>query len=680
MLSRVTRGPYPFLALLAASSYLGYRAITAILLKAGRPALPLDDSFIHLQYAARLADGAFFSYTAGQGFTTGATAPLWPLLMAPFAALGVEGHDLIWVAWGFGTLAHAGVAYEAGKLASGLGGRLTGIIAALLCLVFGAFAWFAWSGMETVPLAYVLLASARLAAERIEAERPAKGSTVLLVALGLLAPLLRPEGALASLIAATALAAKPEPLGVKQRLWGLAPLAGPLVVPLTNVLLAGHATSSTTMVKWLVANPYYHETALYGAVGAHLQLLWTNIVNGGLYTAVFVPEGARPVIVLGLVATLALGWREKRLFRALAVLAIGCAIVVPTTYLSFLWNRVRYVWPFSAALLVGVACLAALLGDVAGRLARPLKALTALFGAFFIYNLAGKLDWTLADLSQSAYAIDAQQVSLGEWAAEELPEDARIGVNDTGAIAYFSQRQTFDVVGLTTEGEAPYWVSGPGSRFEHYEKMPRESLPTHFIVYPEWMACDAVLGPLLTERVVVNQSILGGVRMAAFEADYSLLGSGEHPYVSHTRERLLDHFDVSDMESEALHRYGPGWGAQETLNVVTVGRAPRDVGDLELGPLIADGGRNGRRFEQFTLSCRKGAPSTLVARLSAEVPTQVGLAVDGVPLTTLSLAGPGWAEYTVELPPCGSDGSFWVGLEALEGGSFGAYGYWLYGD
>lgn len=50
-------------------------------------------------------------------------------------------------------------------------------------------------------------------------------------------------------------------------------------------------------------------------------------------------------------------------------------------------------------------------------------------------------------------------------------------------------RRTFDVVGLTTRSEPRYWAAGAGSRFEHYEHMPRAELPTHFIVYPGGWPC-----------------------------------------------------------------------------------------------------------------------------------------------------------------------------------------------
>lgn len=679
-LERIQRGPAPFLAVLAVSAALGCVAVSGILERAGRPALPLDDAFIHLHYAQRLGEGAFFAYSPGDAYTTGATAPLWPVVLAPFSFF-LPDLAFIYAPWLLGTLAHAGLAYEAGKLAAGLGGRLAGLVAACLCLGFGAFAWFAWSGMETIPLAWALLATARLASERLETPRggSTRLATALLIGLGLAAPLLRPEGALASLIAAIALYFRPIRAARGARFGALLPLVGPLVVPLVNLALAGHVASSTTTVKWLVGNPYYRGDVLLSAILGNLRLLFTSVLDGGAWTAVFLPEGSLPVLLLGLAATLILGLRERRLPRALFVLAIAAATLAPTTYLSFLWNRVRYVWPFAGAWMVAVACLAALVGQLAARRHRALVLLTPALGALALAALVDKLDWTLADLAQSAYAIDAQQVSLGEWARDELPEDARIGVNDTGAIAYMSGRRTFDVVGLTTEGQARAWVAGAGSRFEGYEHMPREALPTHFIVYPEWMACAPVLGALLTERVVTDQSILGGVRMAAFEADWSLLGTGEAPAVDTQGKRQLDALDVSDLGSEAAHAYDAGLGAQDTLNVAVMGLAPRDPGDLTRGETIADGGRTGRTVERFVLHVPAGVPFELIARLSANEPGVVGVDLDGRPVATLALAAPGWAEHRIAMPATHGD-TIAVVLRSLDGTPFGAFHYWAYGD
>src|SRR5262249_60894756 len=60
---------------------------------AGTPGLssfPLDDSWIHLQFARNLAEGRGFVYNTGTP-VAGSTAPLWTLtLAAVFALLGVH--------------------------------------------------------------------------------------------------------------------------------------------------------------------------------------------------------------------------------------------------------------------------------------------------------------------------------------------------------------------------------------------------------------------------------------------------------------------------------------------------------------------------------------------------------------------------------------------------------------
>src|SRR5207237_2373235 len=119
------------------------------------------------------------------------------------------------------------------------------------------------------------------------------------------------------------------------------------------------------------------------------------------------------------------------------------------------------------------------------------RGVAGLVAGAFVGLFLSRMDWTLDDVAQSASGIDRQQVALGRWAKDALPASARIGVNDTGAIAYFGERATFDVVGLTSRDEGRYWVAGAGSRLEHYERLRAAdpaALPTHFIVYPEWFA------------------------------------------------------------------------------------------------------------------------------------------------------------------------------------------------
>src|SRR5262249_44735926 len=154
----------------------------------------------------------------------------------------------IFAAWLLGTLAHAAVAVEATRLARRLAGPWTGFAAGAMCLSFGAFAWFAWSGMETMALAWILLRCARLAGERCdgpaEGAPRASGGARALAWAGLVAPLIRPEGALGAALVALALVFGPRGGGgARERRWALAPALGVVALPVLHLVFAGHAAS-----------------------------------------------------------------------------------------------------------------------------------------------------------------------------------------------------------------------------------------------------------------------------------------------------------------------------------------------------------------------------------------------------------------------------------------------------
>ena len=65
----------------------------------GVPAVPLDDTYIHFQYARSFAELRPFVYTPGAAPTPGATSLLWPAILAVFWAVGLRGSWLIWPAW-----------------------------------------------------------------------------------------------------------------------------------------------------------------------------------------------------------------------------------------------------------------------------------------------------------------------------------------------------------------------------------------------------------------------------------------------------------------------------------------------------------------------------------------------------------------------------------------------------
>jgi hypothetical protein len=196
------------------------------------------------------------------------------------------------------------------------------------------------------------------------------------------------------------------------------------------------------------------------------------------------------------------------------------------------------------------------------------------------------------------------------------------------------------------------------------------SLPTHFIVYPNWFACDAVLGRELT-RAEVDATILGGREMVAYEADWSALGRGDRP-LAPPPGALLDELDVADLESEAEHAYvlGPARDADDMV----VSR-PTLRPTLEEGDTVADGFRARRTFDAFRLAL-PARPSTLVVRLISGTGATVRVEVDGHVEATFRVPPTAWREEQLAMPALAKPAV--VRLLTDAGGTFGTGHYWLY--
>jgi hypothetical protein len=525
-----------------------------------------------------------------------------------------------------------------------------------------------------VPFAFVLTRAVRRTSEWCERPPSERGRSLRaeLVVLAFAAPLFRPEGALASMVVAAALATTPaltpKKGGLRARALALLPLVAAVTPQIVSWLVTGHVRSNTAEVKLLPGNPYYVGPALLEVIRGNVRTLINVLLNGEIWSAEFLPHGSMPVAFAGLVAVVWCAWGRPLRFRAFAVLLLAVAIGAPCTYVSFLWNRLRYLWPFAPFWLVGLACLARAVGDVLGRVRPRWRVATPILAGLAAGLFATKLEGTIDDLAGSVSGIERQQVALGKWAKDAIPAGARIGVNDTGAIAYYSDHPTFDVCGLTTEGEGRYWVAGAASRFEHYERLPREALPQYFIVYPEWMAMPQVLGERLHDVTVTDSSILGGQTMVAYAAEYSLLGSGDRPWstANGVNVTVVDTLDVADLDSEQDHAYDL-LGAPDGEEVLTEALSPD-------GPVIVDGGRKERSRDRFRL--RSSNADEGVVRLEASETTRVAVTLDGAPAASFTVESGGWKEVSFPLP-AGRAANAVVEVTP-EAGTLTTYHYWFF--
>lgn len=528
---------------LAAAALLvctGYLAAELFLL--GRLGFPLDDSWIHLQFARNLAAGEGLAYNPGE-LVTGSTAPLWTALLA--LLFWLPGDVVAWTKLA-GVALHLIGVDATWRLARELGlGRGLAALAAGLTLATGPLAWSAVSGME-IPLFIALSLWGMILHLR---ERAAQGSTrpPLSFAVLALAALARPEGllllALAGLdrllvfrrvavVAGVADGSSGEPAEparpaglalarppLRPLLIGAALAAGVLAGPILVYAWAGGSVLPTTFaVKAGTSRNWIPEARLLFDI---LGILWRPQPVAALLAA-----GG----VLALVERLGTP-RDRGLLPALWLLGLPLvySAMSPGGDKLIAGNFGRYYFPLFPPLLV-LAALAlerawqALGSGVRlGRLRLPLRALlVALLAAPTLLVLvqgAGRYVQNVANVEDS-------DVAIARWLSSRLPPEALLAVNDIGAIKYLLPNRVVDLVGIASpdlrrETAAAARAGTPLAQalFEALERR----RPDYLVIFPEWfpeLAADPRFRPL--HQLVIRDNItMGGDEVVVYATPWT---------------------------------------------------------------------------------------------------------------------------------------------------------------
>ncbi len=315
----------------------------------GHLLMPLDDAYIHFQYAHQIAAGQPYVYNPGLPPTSGATSFLYPYVLALGDLIGLRGLNLGLWAMGIGAAALAASAWLVYRIV-----LLTAPywLAVALAVVFVFDGWIAWhfmSGMETgLAILFTLLTLYAILTRRLR---------LSVIAMTLLA-LIRPEGGLlAGIGVLIVLAQELRAIPIKGRdgLWArlglprlwlwrrewlllLIPVAAVGVQPLVNLLLTGSAVASGNAAKSLFGIVPPDLGVIAGRVFENFVRMWREFLTDYLYVS-----GAA---ILGVIAL----WLDKR-FRLVAVLIVvwlltGTAAI--STLDTAFWHFKRYQMPLIA--------------------------------------------------------------------------------------------------------------------------------------------------------------------------------------------------------------------------------------------------------------------------------------------------------------------------------------------
>lgn len=628
---------------------------------------PLDDVFIHFDYARAIARGYPFQWSEGNGFSSGNTSLAYPFVLAVGYLAGFRDLSLMHWAAIVACLSTYGFLLAAARLTDPLG-RWAKYLIPPAVLSLGALDWSLWSGMENafhLGVWGLALSSTLSLVRAAEGARPIRLRGWLTGAAGALLFVTRPESVIciAAFGVLAALAAR--------RAFGLGTAAATLLrvgIPGAVALLAqasanrlftGEWSANGAISKLTLNDPYMPSPE---KLDEYLFLLKYVIVRN---TQHHFAEAAPGTVGWGwlvpLVGAVPLFVKRTRTHAILLwVSALGWLALVAVNR-QVRWQNERYTMSAVAWVLilfamgVGVILSRTYPAGLAARLGPSERALAALRGLVALAIGAGWWAMQLPQMRDQVWFFGRASRNILDQhivAGRRLTKLGahRVLVGDAGALMYASDLPGLDLIGLGGYHDLPFaraGVHGLGASLELVERMPPADRPDVMAIYPSWWGdLPTLFGKRLDGVSVFGNVICGGAEKVIYKAHWDALDRGGQPRTLAPGERVLDALDVADLVSERAHRYDfphPGAGFVDFRVLGDLLDRRRDLFDA--GRVIPPG-----RSE----TARMKAPPNggrLAVRTAVAHHVEVEVKADGKPLGKLSLSpAKGWAEPSIPLP------------------------------
>jgi hypothetical protein len=677
------------------------------------PVMPLDDVYIHFQYARTLAEGHPFQYNPGQPPTSGATSLLYPAILAVGYLFGFQEIRLAWWALAVGALCWLGstwLVYRISKRGHDTTSHWIALANAVAFALTGSLGWAFMSGMETALMIFATL----LTLWYVVCE-DRRGVAVT----GTLAGLIRPEGLAIGLLAVIYMALHERSRRDLIRHFPLyaLPLLAAMVQPTLNLLLTGSLTASGMQAKSYLYN-----------VPSDLGIMLRNIVNRAVMVWVQLStgideDGVRYIVpgmlLIGLASSglsLRIFWRERvksgrvsdpplqdrfvvreglgdsththalhdleeniqsdnspslRAERGLGgevprvALLVVAWLLALTAAVSILetafWQVKRYQQPMIALLFPLVAWFLTASGQ-----SRVSRIAQAVIGVLLVFSLISTADF-VRHYFENVHEIASSQIPMARYVAQTLPPGAVVGVHDIGVMRYLGKHPTYDVVGLTTPGAAKAFRNGPGAEYEQMLHSPWR--PDYFAIYPDARGLTyfdstglfrETLATFPSTQPTRNVASATNSGQSVYKADWTYSQYAGQPWQPPSLKavegmKLVDSVNVADLASEDAHQYR-WWEAAHRPGFAT---EVYELSYVSCQPLVQnptckvlDGGRLITGGEEMTIGTQPGQDLVWITRVHPRNDATLGIFVDGKRIATRVIpAIPGqWLEIATLIP------------------------------
>ncbi len=404
---------------------------------------PLDDPWIHLQFAKNLAEYGSFSYFKNEVVTAGSTSPIYTIILA--AGFLITKNEM-WLSYVIGIIFFAFSVYYFYKLSGTFFPKENWLaIAAALLLVFDKWLNFiSVTGMETTLYIFLLVACYYYYRKM--------NAIGFAVTLGLTF-WTRPD-ALAFIAAIAAdyffrvylKNRSPKDntdilLFEKKDLYKIAGIFG--------AIMAAYFAMNYIIAGSLLPNTYSAKLAYYSAEfrsrSEFLKLEVWEYFTESAYLLIFIP------FVFGVFKLASDSFKLKYNPLLPAFIFIALLIFMYWYKLPYAHRFGRYMMPvFPFYILISVyggreffRWFANYIGD-----SKLVNGLNVILLAGTIVYFASEYNSTKEIFQDQSRHIYIRQVETAKWLKNNTPEGSTIATHDVGAIAYYSDRKVVDVVGL----------------------------------------------------------------------------------------------------------------------------------------------------------------------------------------------------------------------------------------
>jgi hypothetical protein len=495
--------------LIGLAACIGYTAVEVYLL-GGQLAFPLDDSWIHLQFARNLAAGEGLAFNPSQ-LVAGSTAPLWTAIVS--LTYFLPGHPFFWVKL-LGVL----LFLVGGWITYWLGLKLTlprplAMFSALLTVSTSWLVWSALSGLE-IPLFVVLSLGAiglHLEERRDDARPPL---SLLLMAVAVLA---RPEALLLMALAVVDRLFRFERDSDGDLVWQK-PAGSSWIWILLGVLAV---LVPMAVFNWAVSGsvlPTTFSAKTPGVARWLPEMRFLHTVMGVFFKVqpfmlLFAGAG-----VLTLVGRLG-GERDRGLLPALWLICLPLAysIMNPTGGLTLVGNVGRYLFPLMPLLnLLGVLGLQQILDRFSGRVRigdRTLAVRVVLLCVLVLPTLTSLVQGS-GRYAQGVLNVQDSDVKAAHWLEGRLHPDAVLAVNDIGAIKYILPNRVVDLAGIIS----------PEVRELNYNGFLDLHQPDYLVVFPRWFPAMTAEGSpfeLVQMFSIPDNITMGGDELGVYSTPWT---------------------------------------------------------------------------------------------------------------------------------------------------------------